>query len=165
MAEDDVKDSATTEIPHTFVKRYGKGKGQIRIDFEDQQFRPQYSDEYTGEILQKDLIKAAIVEELSYFCEKEVWMIQNIDEMKNIPKHAFVRYRWVLCNKGGAECPDMRARLVACEIDKGKKNAEFYASTPPLESKKLLFSQFSTEKMRLDPSGEKKHLRLSFIDI
>ena len=59
----------------------------------------------------------------------------------------------------------MRARLVACEVNKGQKNAEFYASTPPLESKKLLFSQFASEKRRLDSMGKMQHLRLSFIDI
>ena len=63
-------------------------------------------------------------------------------------------------NKGDAINPDMRARLVACEVNKEGKNDLFYASTPPLESKKILFSRFSSERHR---NGQP--LRLSFVDI
>ena len=154
-----------SEVPSTHVKRYGQPGAKLRIDFENDQFRPQYVDEYTGEILEHRLIKEAMVEELSYFCEKEVWMIEDIRNMQAIADHVLVKSRWVLCNKGDAEHPDMRARLVACEVNKGQKNWDFYASTPPLESKKLLFSQFATEKVRKDAQGKLQPLRLSFIDI
>ena len=165
VLEGEVHEDVKREIPHTFVKRYGKNKGKIRIDFEDHQFRPGYTDEYTGETLQKSLIREAIVEELSYFCEKEVWMIEDFNAMQKVADHVLVKSRWVLCNKGDLDKPDMRARLVACEVNKGQKNADFFASTPPLESKKLLFSQFASEKSRADTKGESKPLRLSFIDI
>ena len=57
-------------VAHTFVSRYGKNGGKLKIEFEDDQFKKKYVDEYTGEILQDNLIREAIVEELSYFCEK-----------------------------------------------------------------------------------------------
>ena len=120
------------------------------MDFEDTHFKRQYLDEYTGDILQHDLIKEAIVEELKYFCEKEVWMLEDISKMKEIAGHIFVRSRWVVSNKGDVDEPDMRARLIACRINKGKKNLDFYASTPPLESKKCLCSKLATEQTRED---------------
>ena len=107
-----------------------------------------------------DLIRRAIIDELDVFDEK-VWEIDLKENMYKIPDHVFVRSRWVMCNKGDDAEPDCRARLVACEVNKsGEKNSSFFASTPPLESKKLLFSQYAHERTR---GG--KPLRLSFVDI
>ena len=117
--------SVPKEIPHCFVKRYNSG-AKVRVDFEDAHFKRQYLDEYTGDILQHDLIKEAIIEEFKYFCEKEVWMLEDISKMKEIAGHIFVRSRWVVSNKGDVDEPDMRARLVACEVNKGQKNFDFY---------------------------------------
>ena len=64
--------------------------------------------------------------------------------MAKYDDHIFVRSRWVMCNKGDAEVPDCRARLVACEVNKtGEKNDLFYASTPALEAKKAMFDRYS----------------------
>ena len=144
------------EILHCFVKRY-KTEAKVRVDFEPGQFKDKYIDEY--DVLDQSLIKAAIVEELTYFSEKEVWMLEDLDKMKNIAEHVFVRSRWVLCNKGDIDEPDMRARLVACEVNKGQKDWNFYASTPPLESKKFLFSEYATEQRRMDSNGKWQPLR------
>ena len=46
--------------------------------------------------------------------------------------------RWVLCNKQDASDPDVRARLVAQEINTHPDDS-FYAATTPLEAKRLLF--------------------------
>ena len=58
----------------------------------------------------------------------------------------------------------MRARLVACEVNKGDSSATcrdaFYASTPPLEAKKVLFSRLAQERKR---AGQP--LRLDFLDV
>ena len=52
-----------------------------------------------------------------------------------------------MANKGSTAEPDMRARLVGREVNKGgQNNDQFFASTPPLEAKKILFSQFSSDK-------------------
>ena len=71
-----------------------------------------------------------------------------------------VRCRWVLCNKGDATTPDVRARLVACEVNHGSKDDKFYASTPPLESKKMLFSKYVDM-----PTKNGLPQRLSVVDI
>ena len=67
--------------------------------------------------------------------------------------------RWVLCNEGDAEHPDVRARLVGCEINTYADDS-FYASTPPLEAKRMLLSEFATQRTR---NG--KPLQLSFVDV
>ena len=66
----------------------------------------------------------------------------------------------MLCNKGDGANPDIGARLVACEINRGDKNDSFFASTPPLEAKKLLFAKIARERKR---NG--KCLQLSFVDV
>ena len=95
----DVCENVDHEIPHCFVKRF-QGGGSIQVDFEDSDFKSQYVDEYTGEVLKHELIKEAIVEELKYFCEKEVWMIEDMSVMKSLAEHVFVNCRWVLCDEG-----------------------------------------------------------------
>ena len=85
----------------------------------------------------------------------------NLD-MKLVPDYILVRSRWVLCNKGDAESPDVRARLVSCEFNKDGKNDAFAASTPPLEAKKILFSKYVSERNK---HKNKDPLRISFVDI
>ena len=71
-----------------------------------------------------------------------------------------IRTRWVITNKGDDSEPDIRARLVAQEINT-RKSDEYFASTPPLEAKRLLLSQFATQRSL--PDG--RALEMSFIDI
>ena len=80
--------------------------------------------------------------------------------MLKVPGHIFVRSRWVTSNKGDYANPDLRARLVACEVNKGDRQDAFYASTPPLEAKRILFSRLAQERVR-----DGKKLRISVIDI
>ena len=98
--------------------------------------------------MEPQLIAEAIREELNYFNSK-VWQIELRSEAEQNTEAVFVSSRWVLCNKGDNRVPDMRARLVACEINRGgDKPDAFYASTPPLEAKKLLFSRLAQERTR-----------------
>jgi hypothetical protein len=100
-----------------------------------------------------------MIEEMSYFSEKTVWTAADWAEMKSSKDATFVKLRWVLRNKGDLKEPDARARLVACGVAKDKVSA-FYASTPPLESKKALFSRYSAQRTQ-----DGLPLALSFIDI
>ena len=65
----------------------------------------------------------------------------------------------MICNKNDNSDPDVRARLVAQEIN-NNDDMSFFAATPPLESKRMLLSQFATEKFR-----DGKPLKISFIDV
>ena len=62
-------------------------------------------------------------------------------------------------NNGNEASPDIRATLVACETNRSDKQDFFFASTPPLEEDKLLFSRFAREKRNL------QCLQLSFVDV
>ena len=146
--------------PETVYSSIKKVKGGVLpIAFQQENFKARYIDEYTGEVLDNHLIQAALMEEMGYFND-HVWEVDTKDHMATVEDHVFVRSRWVLCNKGDDQSPDLRARLVACEINRGDKQDQFFASTPPLEAKKMIFAQYAKERKR---NG--KPLQLSFIDI
>ena len=66
----------------------------------------------------------------------------------------------MICNKEDEAQPDIRARLVACELNTYQTD-DFYASTPPLEAKRLLLSQMATQRRMEDG----RPLELSFVDV
>ena len=109
---------------HSSVPRFGK-KGSVPITYEEANFKSRYMDEYTGETLAPHLIRPAIEDELNYFNQK-VWELSTMDDMKKVPDYVLVRSRWVLCNKGDANNPDVRARLVSCELNQGDRNDAFF---------------------------------------
>ena len=142
----------------TFQFKFLNGYNQtIRLG---QHFKEVYKDEYTLEPLPKEETKAAMHDELSYFCEK-VFRGVSYEEAVNDPEGKIIGSRFVNCNKGDSEKPDVRCRLVAQEINHGSEGCEdFYAATPPLEAKRLLFSEWASKKVRRG-----KKLKLSFVDI
>ena len=75
----------------------------------------------------------AIEDELNELNGK-VWKLNTVSEMGEIPDYVLVRYRRVMCNKGDADTPDCRARLVSCELNKDGNVDAFSASKPPLEA-------------------------------
>ena len=86
--------------------------------------------------------------------------MSDAKEMKAFPDSKLVRCRWVLCNEGDAQNPDVRARLMACEVNYGNKEDSFYATTPPLEAKNILFAKYAQQ-----PIKKGLRQRLSFVDI
>ena len=92
--------------------------------------------------------KDAMLDELSYFCSV-VFRGVTTEEAMQDTDGKIVGCRWVNCNKGDLEDPDVRCRLVAQEVNHGDSpNDAFYAATPPLEAERLLFSQWATEQKR-----------------
>ena len=110
------------------------------IQYNAENFKAQYHDEYTGELLDPKLLRAAVEDELNYFNSK-VWQITTMEEALKDPEHVITRSGWVLCNKGDAESLDVRATLVACELKDGNEHDMIPASTPPLGAKRLRFAQ------------------------
>ena len=151
------------EFPSSHITRTNGGK--IKVDYTDDNFRPRYIDEYTGEVLTHSLIRAAIVEELNYFNDNQIWQLEDLSKVKASAEAVHVRTRWVLCNKGDASNPDMRARLEACEVNKTGKEDAFNASTPPGEAKKALSSMYASRRNKLLDDGTQIPMRLSFIYI
>ena len=102
-------------------------------------FRDHYRDEYTDEKLPKGWVEEAIQDELDYFNQK-VWIAVPIADALNDKDAKLVGTRWVISNKQDRSNPDVRARLVAQEVAH-HSDASFYSATPPLESKRMLFSE------------------------
>ena len=131
------------------------------IEYSSHNFKTIYRDEYTGEQLPTALVRAAMEEELNYF-NLHVWNVVEKKLAYNTEDFKLVRMRWVICNKGDEHDYDVRARLVACEVNTYKTD-EYFASTPPLEAKKLLFSEFSATAR--NPAFKSDEYVLSFVDI
>ena len=126
----------------------------------DGNFKPQYKDEYTNEVLPFESAKDAMLDELQYVCNL-VFRGVDLKEALNDPDGKLVGCRWVNCNKGDLSDPDVRCRLVAQEFNHGDGPTDaFYAATPPREAKRMLFGQWAKERKR-----HGKHLKLSFVDI
>ena len=137
------------------------GGGKLPIAYEDQNFKAVYKDEYTGEVLPTHLVRAAMEEELEYF-NSCVWEAVDRKSAEAMDGHKLVRMRWVICNKGDEAEYDVRARLVACEVNTFKTD-EYFASTPPLEAKRLLFSEFA--RTVFHPDFKDKNMTVSFVDV
>ena len=140
------------------VLRYLDGR-EVSLCLDDH-FKPQYKDAYTSEVLPFEATKDAMLDELQYFCSV-VFRGVSLEEAINDQGGKVVGCRWGNCNKGDAREPDVRCRLVAQEVNYGDGATDaFYAATPPLEAKRLLFSQWATERNR---GG--KHLKISCVEI
>ena len=86
--------------------------------------------------------------------------MSDVKAMKAFPHSRLDRCRWVLCNDGDAQNPDVRARLVACKVNYGSQEDSFYAATPPPEVKKILFAKYAHEPIK---KGVRQ--KLIFVDI
>ena len=99
-----------------------------------------------------------MLDEIDYFNDI-VWVGVSMEEALSDPEAKIVGTRWVNCNKADLAEPDVRARLVAQELSIFHDES-FYAATPPLEAKRLLFSTWASEQER-----DGKRLKLSFVDV
>ena len=143
------------ETEHLSVKcKYKSG----RTESTKLKFKDSYRDEYTNEELPLGEVRLAMLDELEYFCDK-VWVLVPMEEALNDEDGKVIGSRWVNCNKNDINDPDVRCRLVAQEVNM-HNDESFYAATPPLESKRMLFSQFASEQQR---NGEA--LKLGFVDV
>ena len=89
-----------------------------------------------------------------------MWELADINKVLQEHDHKLIRTRWVITIKGDMATPGVRARLVAQEVNTYKSD-EFFASTPPLEAKRLLFSELTTRRR----TRNGRALELSFLDI
>ena len=118
-------------------------------------FKDAYKDEYTSEQLPMGHVRLAMQEELAYFCDK-VWVGVPLADALADPDGKVIGSRWVNCNKNDVNDPDVRCRLVAQEINLHHDDS-FYAATPPLEAKRMIFSEWA--------STQDVYRQLSFIDV
>ena len=68
--------------------------GKVKMEYHDSNFKPRYTDEYTGDVLDPKLTRAAIMEELSYFNDKQIWQLEDLRKVREIADAIHVRARW-----------------------------------------------------------------------
>ena len=129
-------DAATQKL--TVKVKYADG----RTAATELTFKDTYKDEYTNEQFPLGHVRQAMHDELLYFCEK-VWALVPMEEVHG----KVIGSRWVNCNKNDLADPDVRCRLVGQEVNLVADDS-FYAATPPLEAKRLIFSEFASEDSR-----------------
>ena len=114
-------------------------------------------DEITGKELDPKLVKEARREELKYLKDMKVYNLVPRRQALQRTRRAPIRVKWVDINKGDAEDPCYRSRLVAAEINTHAQ-AGIYAGTPPIEAMRHVISKAATGVNRLSK-------RLMVIDV
>ena len=100
------------------------GGGTVQVNYAIRDFKAAYVDEYTREVLPHALVQEAIREELEYF-NPHVWELADAKHIMQDSDAKLIKTRWVICNNGDVNCPDIRARLVATEINTYKPDDFF----------------------------------------
>ena len=104
-------------------------------------------DDASGALLDADLVKKGKQEELEWMRKERVY--ERIP-MKDV-NGPLLKLKWVIVNKGDADHPKIRCRLVAKEVKRAKPvecqlgGSETFSSTPPIESIYSLLSIFMTD--------------------
>ena len=105
-------------------RRRGNGKGEP-WDLEAW-------DDVSGKALDPEKVKEARKEELGYFRRYEVYKKVPTKECWEKTGKAPIGVRWIDINKGDADNPEYRSRLVAKEIKRDQRE-DLFAATPPWE--------------------------------
>ena len=99
-------------------------------------------DDVSGKDLVPELVVKAREEEMSYFRKLGVYKVVPREHQKGTGGK-IIGTRWVDVNKGDAESPNCRSRLVGREFNVGRDNT-LYAATPPLEALRVVISHAAT---------------------
>ena len=117
-------------------------------------------DTTSGEQLPARLVNGAKQDEIKWLKNVPVYTKVPIAQCWERTGKAPIGVKWVITNKGDRYTYDIRARLVATEINRYKDD-QMYAPTPPLEAKKMLFSWAA--RRRRNHWGETE--KLLFVDV
>ena len=70
--------SASQVTPTSQITRTSGGK--VEIEYHDSNFKHRYIDEYTGDVLDPVLVRAAIMDELKSFGEQQRWQLIDLKQ-------------------------------------------------------------------------------------
>ena len=121
-------------------------------------------DNLSGKLLDTSRVQKARLEEMGELAKHGVYQKVPVSECWNRTGKGPIGTRWVDVNKGDDANPDYRSRLVAQEINDSKRE-DLFAATPPLESKKMLFSLAVTEGIGYNQGAKSSGHQLDFIDV
>eukprot|EP00913_Durusdinium_trenchii_P009578 g8998.t1 len=114
-------------------------------DMELQQWveEQQFVDDITGAALDPELVRKARALELQWLKKEEVYI--------RVPQSALRQWKWLDVNKGDAEKPFIRSRMVAKEVKKAKLGgADTFSATPPVEAVHALLSAFMSKDAEVE---------------
>ena len=96
-------------------------------------------DDVSGAQLDPKAVKEARKAEVEYIHKMNLYTKVTMAECRKQTGKAPISVRWIDVNKGDAERPNYRSRLVAREINTHKRG-DLFAATPPLEALKLILA-------------------------
>ena len=114
-------------------------------------------DDVRGGWLPLEEVKKARLEEMQYVKKAPLYrkVSRSVPQSKGQP---IIPVKWVDTNKGTAEQPEYRSRVVAMEIKRGNEDKsvdhELFAEMPPIEALRMVISHAAT----LGKNGEARHL-------
>jgi hypothetical protein len=104
-----------------------------------------YWDDLTGEELDPAAVEKGELEEMEFI--KKSGLYNKVDRSAAAGARV-VGVRWVRTNKGTADKPNVRCRLVATEV-KRYEDESLFAATPPLEALKILVGVAAARKWKI----------------
>lgn len=99
----------------------------------------QYYDDMSGSVLRADLVQAARREEIAEVRRMGVWTKVPREQCVRETGKPPIGTRWVDVDKGTPDAPNVRSRVVAQEINRGRR-PDLFSATPPLEYMRFLVS-------------------------
>ena len=108
-----------------------------------------FYDDITGHVMDQKRAVAARKLEMDFFKQMMVYTKVPRKEAQD-GGHKVITTRWLDVNKGDAENPDYRARLVGRELNT-EARLDLFAATPPLESLRIMCAIAASNQRREDP--------------
>ena len=136
----------------------------LELNQEDEYEADQWAlDDITGQWLDAEKVTAARKEEVQYMGKLSMFEPSIWEECIAKTGKPPITTKWIDVNKGSAEEPIVRSRLVARDFRLKGEAARFdlFAAMPPLEAKRMLFLM----AVRRNRERPKKKYKLLFIDV
>ena len=102
-------------------------------------------DDVSGATLNPQDVRTARQEEIDYVRTMDLYEKVPIQQWYERTGKAPISTRWIDISKGDADCPNYKSKLVAKDINTHKRD-DLFATTPPLETLKLIPSMTATAK-------------------
>ena len=121
-------------------------------------------DDVKGGKLRAEDVRKARREEVEYMISRRIWRLVPIGDCWRKTGKPPVGTRWVDTNKGTADNPDVRSRLVARDfkVKADKEREDLFAATPPVEAERMALSRAVTRSRHAD--GSRKVRKIMFVD-
>lgn len=120
-----------------------KGRYETVVEDNSEEMDTAWGD-VSGAELNPAAVRAARAEEIEYVHKMNLYAKVPIEECASRTGKQPTSVRWIDINKGDADHPNYRSRLVAREINRRKRD-DLFAATPPLEALKIISSMAASK--------------------